>query len=590
MLKNFFLIFKNKRFKIKMSINIFKSFFLLYLTSFVVSQDCLLKVPKDPLNNGLFQPWFLSTNPISTLPCSQTIPGSEVFVEATIFDYKNNKFFVYNPLVIDAGTTPALPPLIAPLPEYSIVVIHIGANGKTVTLTDTYNSLLLGNCVNGIIGSVFGQFAYCNAFNFFNKVNKNIANGYLIIPPIGNTLLGDICPTTRSFTIVDQDQSDNVITQYLLTTNCQVAQDTNQNRATLNVKTILKNGSDNRLVAEFIDVAVGCVPFMAPDLVDTCCTMRPSMALNEIQANLLSLTAITTALIPSIDPMTLHNGIECLEKVNLYRIGVNQPPLISLNRQNNINYCLQMANAIVPFYILHQTNLQLQPSPDNTANNLLNFLANRFVNSWTNLNAQNLTGNPSPITVVIENNMVISNNLNTIQTTTLPPTLTTTLTPTLTTTLTPTLTTTLTPTTTPLQYINLCGNSFNNVNCSEPCPNGLNNECKTNNFTCFSVPNQMTICNVFNFCGNVFNNLSCTESCPLGSNSECKTPEFFCFKDVQKTCTSYDINGTITDSNITMSNSRNNGSTKQTNNSFPLGLNIFLTILILCFNVFYIYL
>ena len=98
---------------------------LMLLSSFIYSQDCLLQVPNDPLNTGLFKPWFLSTNPISQLPCSQAIIGSEVFVEATIFDITNNSFFVYNPLVIDMGTVPAIPINVGALPQNNIVVIHI---------------------------------------------------------------------------------------------------------------------------------------------------------------------------------------------------------------------------------------------------------------------------------------------------------------------------------------------------------------------------------------------------------------------------------------------------------------------------------
>ena len=99
----------------------FKAFYTLFLGTLSLSvlttaQDCLLEVPNDPLNTGLFKPWFVSTAPGSAFPCSQLIQGSEVFVEATITDLATCELFVYSPLVIDAGTTPAFPILPAILP------------------------------------------------------------------------------------------------------------------------------------------------------------------------------------------------------------------------------------------------------------------------------------------------------------------------------------------------------------------------------------------------------------------------------------------------------------------------------------------
>jgi len=51
----------------------------LFTFSSINAQDCLLQVPKDPLNSGLFKPWYVSTAPNSESNCSQLIEGSEVF-------------------------------------------------------------------------------------------------------------------------------------------------------------------------------------------------------------------------------------------------------------------------------------------------------------------------------------------------------------------------------------------------------------------------------------------------------------------------------------------------------------------------------
>jgi hypothetical protein len=73
--------------------------------------------------------------------------------------------------------------------------------------------------VNGIDGANFGQFAYCNAHAFFRAAHHAIREGKLTIPPLGVAVDGLPCPTVRSFFVVDQDQSDNLPTSYMVTSN-----------------------------------------------------------------------------------------------------------------------------------------------------------------------------------------------------------------------------------------------------------------------------------------------------------------------------------------------------------------------------------
>ena len=68
--------------------------------------------------------------------------------------------------------------------------------------------------------------------------------------------------------MVDQDPSDNVITSYLMNTNGQTAQDTAVNTAALTGAQTIVNGSDDKLLAAFLDPANGCTPFTAPDVTD----------------------------------------------------------------------------------------------------------------------------------------------------------------------------------------------------------------------------------------------------------------------------------------------------------------------------------
>jgi len=305
-----------------------KYVFLLCLKlTYVFSQQCILEVPNDPLNTGLFQPWYLSTDVNSFDKCSQLDKNTAVFVESTILDIDTGKFFVYSPLVIDKDTSPAIPIIRNTLPVNHITIINIGSNGDSVRLipsinSDFYmyskfkNSLEDGNCINGFEDSLFGQVAYCNGELFFKTVNKLIVNKIINVPPIPVSNLGDICPTVRSFAVVDQDQSDNVNTQYIITNDMKIAQYYSSNIFKLNVTQIITNPSDNRLTTNFIYKAIGCASFTAPDLVDNGVN-RHSLALNELSAARANLA--NPALIPSGDPMALINNFPNLAMFNAYR-------------------------------------------------------------------------------------------------------------------------------------------------------------------------------------------------------------------------------------------------------------------------------
>ncbi|HCP74948.1 MAG TPA: hypothetical protein DIU08_09920, partial [Ktedonobacter sp.] len=84
----------------------------------------------------------------------------------------------------------------------------------------------------------------------------------LVPPALGKAKDGLPCPTSRDFSIVDQDQSDNVTTFYLITPSGKVAQDTKANVAALGGQ-VQKNGSDERLIT-VVDSALGCIPWTAP--------------------------------------------------------------------------------------------------------------------------------------------------------------------------------------------------------------------------------------------------------------------------------------------------------------------------------------
>src|SRR5947209_2463844 len=284
--------------------------------------DCALIVPPNPLSaQGLATPYQLvATNPANG-PCNEVNATQAAFVQGAVLDPATGQVSVYNPLVIDQGTQPAVAPVVPQLPARAIVALWFGSNGNTLTLQDSNGSLAQGHCVNGIRGSIFGQFAYCNAPAFFAVANFLMRVGKLAPSALGMANDGQPCPTVRDFSVVDMDQSDNVTTTYLVTADGHVAQNTAANRTALQNIQTAKNASDNRLLAVALDTALGCTPWMAPDLADPGNSV-PALPLNELQA--AAHQAAPVSLVLWGDPMVLVNGQPNLSKSDAYRVGVLQ--------------------------------------------------------------------------------------------------------------------------------------------------------------------------------------------------------------------------------------------------------------------------
>ncbi|KAG0213992.1 hypothetical protein BGX33_002552 [Mortierella sp. NVP41] len=354
--------------------------------------ECFLHVPKHPLTaKGLATPYILKKG-----SCDQTISDQQVFVEATVFDLDTKTFSVYHPLVINEGTKPAIAPVVPKLPKNSIVGLWFGANSDSITLTGD-----IKNCVNGLSNKdIFGQVAFCNAGKFFQAVRAaNNSGAAVAIPPLGEDVNGNPCPTTRHFGIIDQDQSDNVITTYLRHGK-RFAQATAKNRKKLKKYVEIANGSDNALVAALIDPAIKCMPFKAPSLMEHGVHLG-SMALNELHA---SLQPAPVALVPVTNPMVLSHSKISIPKVNAYRKGVNQPLISHLSQATVKSYCTHY-DKIAPTYIRSIAKyLIVRPSPDTgAASNLLTFLGQRYAGSWTNLHCDMILNKPSDITVTTNN-------------------------------------------------------------------------------------------------------------------------------------------------------------------------------------------
>jgi hypothetical protein len=191
--------------------------------------SCRLVVPANPLSaQGLAAPYQLE-GPAGMTPqqsgCTMANAANlGAFVQATILDPATGKLSTYEPLVITKGTQPAAKPVVPALPQGAVVTVDFGFNGNTLNLVGASgNTLRQANAVTGLGNSPFGQVSFLNGVNFFQAAHAAMQRGMLTVPPAGTFGTGQACPTTRSFTMIDQDQSDNVTTQYLVNGNGQTA-------------------------------------------------------------------------------------------------------------------------------------------------------------------------------------------------------------------------------------------------------------------------------------------------------------------------------------------------------------------------------
>jgi hypothetical protein len=359
--------------------------------------NCTLIVPSNPLTaQGLATPYQLKATDADNGPCREANTTQAAFVQGVIFNPTTNQISVYNPLVIDKGTKPAVAPLVPTLPANAVVALWFGFNGATLTLQSSQNSLQDGRCVNGVKGSIFGQFAYCNAPYFFSMTSMAMQQGKINPPPLGTAKDGQTCPTVRDFSVVDQDQSDNVTTGYLITSKGKVAQLTKTNLAEFPNAHALTNGSDNGLLDAFVNPALGCNSWMVPDLADPG-QMTTALPLNELQAE--AHQPMPVAFVPANDPMVLNNDMKTdINKLNAYRVGVDQSWVTSKNQADPAAYCQNLVNTGAPRIVKDAPFTSQWTTPDPAVGNtLFTFLAQRFAATYVNLNCKHFLGKKSPI-------------------------------------------------------------------------------------------------------------------------------------------------------------------------------------------------
>jgi hypothetical protein len=363
------------------------------------SGNCTLVVPSNPLTaRGLATPYQLGDG------CSEANPNEEAFAEATILS-PNGQVQVYNPLVITQGTRPAARPVTPTIPRGARVILDFGFNGTNLVLTGPGAVQQSSGCVDAYGQSVIGQVSACDAVPFYTMANEEISRGTLKISQLGAAEDGEACQTTRDFALIDQDQSDNVYSDYLLEGDGQTAQATPANEAALGNATLVSNGSDNALLGDFVDPANGCQPLTEKDSTSLKGT-QGSQALDELSARVNQKNPV--AVVPTNDEMTLVGGSYSIAKTNMYRSLVDQPMLASNTNPYDVAaaYCMNMVNTAPAHNQLdmgRDTNFDT-PVPA-TGDNLATFLGNRLSMSFANLGCDGF-GLTDPVNVTLDDNGV----------------------------------------------------------------------------------------------------------------------------------------------------------------------------------------
>jgi hypothetical protein len=369
---------------------------------------CDIIVPADPLSaQGLAAPYQL-TGPNGMTPAQSGCEMSNAaklgaFVQATILDPATGALWVYEPLVITAGTRPDTPDLkLSPpvIPADAVVTIDFGFNGADlVQVGATPTTLADAHCVSGQAGSSFGQTSFCNGVRFFSAVQQAERKGLLKVPSPGTsdaivTSGGDLgtgrsCPVLSNFEVAGLDPGESVTTTYLLNPlTGQTAPDTTTYRGYIAGATLLHGNSANAVLDQYVDPILGCAPFEAPDL-SNASVPTFSEALDEIAAS--AHQPKSAALVPENDKVVMDRDQSDPAKTDQYREELGQAPVSGQSDKTSspAMYCQNLVDIQTPFLAANQKLLVTGQSPVTaTADNLLTFLANDLSASFTSLGCQ----------------------------------------------------------------------------------------------------------------------------------------------------------------------------------------------------------
>ena len=343
---------------------------------------CTLKVPDDPLSaRGLATPYRLGATDPRSGACHEPVDAQGAFVQATILDPATGRLSVYHPLVVDEGRKPAAPPVVPACPGGAVVGLWFGFNGDTLTLGGSPAACARASASTAWAVAVRAG-RLLRRSGLLRRGQQGRAQRKLQIPALGTANDGKPCLTARDFALVDQDQSDNVTTD--LPGDCRTAGRPRPPTA---------NAS-----------ALGAAARRSPTAATTGCSTRswtrrwaarrsphptsPTVAgprrlsrLNELQAAAAQQAPV--ALVPQGDPMTLVDGKPSVAKANLYRAGVDQPPL-DRRAGSTRSYCRNLRTAGLDRLTADRRLLRTAPSPDDGVG-LLKFLTDRLQGSLQQL-------------------------------------------------------------------------------------------------------------------------------------------------------------------------------------------------------------
>jgi hypothetical protein len=97
--------------------------------------NCTIIVPANPLSaQGLATPYQLTATDPAAGPCNEANSAQTAFVQGAIINPATGAISIYDPLVVDAGTQPAITPTVPTLPAGAVVALWFGYNGNTLTL------------------------------------------------------------------------------------------------------------------------------------------------------------------------------------------------------------------------------------------------------------------------------------------------------------------------------------------------------------------------------------------------------------------------------------------------------------------------
>src|SRR5205814_9910566 len=163
------------------------------------------------------------------------------------------------------------------------------------------------------------------------------------------------------------------------------------NAAAMANATVEQNGSDNGLLDKFVDPALGCTPFTAPNPTNPAGSSA-SQALNELSAR--QNQKGTIALLPVSNPQLLVGGNFSIGKTNAYRTETDQPRLAATTNtsRNAARYCQNMVNIAAPRLKLDAAMETGTASPVPALGiNLATFLAARLTCPFSNPTRQNFS-------------------------------------------------------------------------------------------------------------------------------------------------------------------------------------------------------